>query len=505
MKKSFKKRLSHNLVNLSIVLMISFLLFLLQGTGLITTKAWAKKIDTGNLYEHLKNVSAPYKGQSISVYLTEAIPPNAPIIKLSGEFTEATEITVKFIRVPYPASFERFLEALQTGSGDVVDLEGLWSMGYESYTEALNSFLKSDLLYSGYNFDDFFKRGAIEHFTVPDTGKIYAIPTFASLPLFWYVPKYFQDAGLVDNAGNPCLPNSMRDYYDFAKKLTRDTDGDGKPEVWGSILSGARTGIFDEICSFYWSSGGEIVDERLHPSFDNQTMVNILSYYQKIWKEGYAHPDSPICEVGPVCSALAKRTVAFGWNWSIFASYTMSPLGIKEDPHDPMTLKAVPFPVFNPDVRRNLRFCSFGLAISKFSSAKEAAFLFVQWATSPEIQHMIAQDYYTPDPPRKSIYDDPEVMKLYPHYPYMKEALEKRTKAIPRIKEWVYMDEIIAVPFQRCMLGEMLPEMAARRAAKDMEKELEAKGYYRGNKIYPDWRTGRGMRKIKKVDKKDIK
>jgi ABC-type glycerol-3-phosphate transport system substrate-binding protein len=72
--------------------------------------------------------------------------------------------------------------------------------------------------------------------------------------------------------------------YEFAKKLTKDTNADGKVDEWGTILSGARTGIHDEVNTYYWASttGAETFDNKLMPIFDNPDYVATLQMYQKI-------------------------------------------------------------------------------------------------------------------------------------------------------------------------------------------------------------------------------
>jgi len=283
-------------------------------------------INTKKLYSFLQEVSEPFRGQTITVYITAQIPPHDTIIELTSQFTHATGIEVKFIQTQYPLSLDRFLDALKSGTADVIDQEGMWRAAYEPLLEDLRDF--KHLEYPGYNIDDFFDLGGIEGFITED-GKISGFPQFASIPLFNYIPQYFIDAGLVDENGEPRIPSNLDEYYEFAKKMTIDTDGDGEIDVWGTILSGARTGIHDEINTYYWASTpqAETFNEKLQPVFNNPDYVKILETYSKIWTEGYAHPDSPITEVGPAIVALNKKEVAFAWHWSLFLPFTMDPLG----------------------------------------------------------------------------------------------------------------------------------------------------------------------------------
>jgi len=446
-------------------------------------------IDTEALYAHLEEAAEPYRGESIEVFISEGLPPYGPTQELTEEFEEATGIEVNYTRVPYPETFNRYIQALDHEEADVIDQEAKWVAAYEPYMVDLEEeFMDSPLLYENYDLDDFFYEGGLELFTDPETGKLFGLPNHVFAPGFYYIPQYFKDAGLVDDDGEPKIPSSFEEYYEFAKKLTEETE-DG---VWGTILSGSRTGIPDEIMTYYWASnGGEYFTEQMEPAIDNENMVEILDLYGKIWQEGYAHPDSPDTEVGEVINAVSNKEVAFGYNWTTYAKAAIGPLGVEADPDDPMTPRVIPFPQLDPDAREWLRESSFGYGVSKDSDNKEAAFLYVQWATSPEIQHRIARDFYIPDPARRSIYEDPYVTELYSHHPLMTEAIENHVKRVPYIPEWQWVDDTTSVFKHQAMQGELSPEEAAEQAAEALREEMEAEGYLGEGQTYPDYMTGR--------------
>jgi len=64
--------------------------------------------------------------------------------------------------------------------------------------------------------------------------ELYAVPWAARPKLLLYNRAAFREGGLPDDKP----PQTWREFVDTAKKLTRDTDGDGKADVYGLALAG---------------------------------------------------------------------------------------------------------------------------------------------------------------------------------------------------------------------------------------------------------------------------
>jgi len=440
-------------------------------------------VDTTELYAHLEEAAQPYVGEEISVYLSEGIPPQGALRELVGDFEENTGIEVDLNMIPYPDTYDRYIAALKEDRADVIDQESKWSAGYEPHLADLREYMEEPLLYENYDMDDFIQAGGLELFIHPESEELFGLPMFVHAPGLYYIPEHFENAGLVDEEGEPELPSTLEEYYEYAEQMTDEDAG-----VWGTILSGARTGIPDEIMTYYWASGGgAYFNEYLEPDIDNSLMVEVLDIYNDIYEDGYAHPDSPETEVGPVIDAMQNNEAAFGFNWTIFAGATMDPMA---DPDDLSNPRVVPFPRLSDDADHWLRQSAFGLGISEDSEHKEAAALFIQWATSPEIQRIIAQDYHIPDPARVSLLNDPYVSEMYPHHQYMEEALENYVRKTPFIPEWQQVDDTTAIFKQRAMVGELSAEEAAEQAAEALREQMEAEGYLDEGRTYPDHMIG---------------
>ncbi len=72
-------------------------------------------------------------------------------------------------------------------------------------------------------------------------GVQYALPLDTHPQGMYYNTKLFKDAGIVDAAGNAKPPTNLAEFLDDARKLTKDTDGDGRPDQWGFVYTFWRT------------------------------------------------------------------------------------------------------------------------------------------------------------------------------------------------------------------------------------------------------------------------
>jgi len=83
-------------------------------------------------------------------------------------------------------------------------------------------------------------------------GKQYLMPLQMVILYMYYRVDMFKELGLS-------VPKTREEFLDVAKKLTRDTNGDGTPDVYGFGLRGARGG-HDWWGTFVLSSGAKFFD-----------------------------------------------------------------------------------------------------------------------------------------------------------------------------------------------------------------------------------------------------
>ena len=85
-------------------------------------------------------------------------------------------------------------------------------------------------------------------------GKVHAMPGDYMTMVLFYNTEIFKAAGLDPNKP----PKTWDEFLDYAKKLTRDTNGDGKIDQWGFGSVGAKSPGFSlRFGPFLWSFGGD--------------------------------------------------------------------------------------------------------------------------------------------------------------------------------------------------------------------------------------------------------
>jgi len=89
-------------------------------------------------------------------------------------------------------------------------------------------------------------------------GTQYCLPQNASSLAVYYNRKLFRDAGVAE----PAADWTFADLLAAAKKLRRDTDGDGKTDIWGVAIEPTLI----RLAPFIWGMKGALVDDLNRPS-----------------------------------------------------------------------------------------------------------------------------------------------------------------------------------------------------------------------------------------------
>jgi multiple sugar transport system substrate-binding protein len=111
------------------------------------------------------------------------------------------------------------------------------------------------------------------------TNSVYVMPWNTQVLYVYYRPSMFKAAGVT-------VPKTYQEFLDACKKLTRDTNGDGKTDVYGFGMRGAKGGQ-EPWGSFIWARGGDFTD------FTNPKAVAGMQDFIDLYKKGYTPPTAP--------------------------------------------------------------------------------------------------------------------------------------------------------------------------------------------------------------------
>jgi multiple sugar transport system substrate-binding protein len=81
-------------------------------------------------------------------------------------------------------------------------------------------------------------------------GKHYGLPLDIWLLGMYTNRRLLREAGLVDARGEPKPPQTRQEFLDAARRLTRDTNGDGTPDQWGFVFTNLDSNVYTVMRQF---------------------------------------------------------------------------------------------------------------------------------------------------------------------------------------------------------------------------------------------------------------
>lgn len=113
-----------------------------------------------------------------------------------------------------------------------------------------------------------------------DDSKIYVMPWNIQVLYVYYRPSIFKAAGIED------VPKTYEEFLEDIKKCTMDTNGDGKTDVYGFGMRGAKGGQ-EPWGSFIYGEGGSFED------LTSDASVQGMQDFIDVYKNGYAPESAP--------------------------------------------------------------------------------------------------------------------------------------------------------------------------------------------------------------------
>jgi len=170
------------------------------------------------------------------------------------KFTEETGITVEMYNLAYAARREKMLLDFSTHAGryDVVPIDGgIWMAEMHPFLEPLDKYIERD----NYDMDDFIP-SLVKEMSIPyPEGDIYALPTRFGAWITHYRKDLFEEAGLE-------APTNITNFLEAAKSLTKDLNGDGVIDQYGTALAGLQGNfLVAQWVPFLWNFGAELWNE----------------------------------------------------------------------------------------------------------------------------------------------------------------------------------------------------------------------------------------------------
>ncbi|WP_158102442.1 ABC transporter substrate-binding protein [Streptomyces africanus] len=215
------------------------------------------------------------------------------------KFTERTGIRVNLEVIPFTDLLNRILTATTSGKGpDVINLGNSWAPSLQA-TGALVEW--DDAMMA--------RLGGAKRFTpvsLQTGGAEGTTPT--SVPLYSKVYQLYYNKKLFERAGITKPPATWKDFVTTARKLTKDTDGDGRTDQWGLGVRGQAGTIAVHYAYILGSARGAEFFAGDKPAFDSPAAVKgIEQYLSWMGKDKIVNPsDAENADWADVYEAFAE-------------------------------------------------------------------------------------------------------------------------------------------------------------------------------------------------------
>jgi len=156
---------------------------------------------------------------------------------IAEKFEEETGNTVNFIEVPYAEVYDKLSAEMASGgsSYDVATIDVIWIPAFAQFAEPLDDLFTDDVI------NDIFPS------LVADAqleGKYVGMPAWANAEILFYQKSLFEDPEEQANFEAEYeydlkVPENWDEFIDVAKFFTRDNDGDGEIDLYGTDVKGA--------------------------------------------------------------------------------------------------------------------------------------------------------------------------------------------------------------------------------------------------------------------------
>jgi multiple sugar transport system substrate-binding protein len=405
----------------------------------------------------LEEAAKPYSGTTIR-FITETTPPSYWIEEVLPEFEQATGIKVIVERQAHPHLEEKALMDFAAGTGiyDVFNFDYSWTGKYvkAGYIVPLEPFMNSELADPSNDLSDFYPR--MWEGTMWE-GKVYGYPFDSVIEYLFWNKKIFDDYGV------PGPPKTPDEWMDAMQKLNHP------PKLYGTGMQAKRhLSIVCEWLNLLWAFDGALWDDSYNVTLNNANGIKATEFYKKM--ADYAPPGVTTWTWDDVNTALQQGRVAQAIQWD--ENY-----GSMEDPEESLVvgqMRYAPVPTARADGKPVSHYGGSSLGIPTSSKNKEAAFLFIQWATSYDIQ--LRGVGKGSSPTRRSIYQIPELREKYPSF-VATDAAAETTFWRPRIPEWDGMVEVLALELNSVIAGAKDVKEALDASAAEIDKILQEGGY----------------------------
>lgn len=291
-------------------------------------------------------------------------------------------------------------------------------------------------------------------------GNLYGIPYDAACSMIFYNKNHFDEAGLDYPPRDPKVWTREL-FFEYAKKLTKDKDGDGKTDQWGFII---MPSWFDTQ-NWLWCEGANLLNEdKTKVAFDQHPAVDVFQWKADLrLKHRVAPPAATAQAMGnEAMFAAGIGSMILCETWDIPKFENARKAGKIE-------YGQTYLPSGRAGSMQRATFDSWG--ITKNAKDFEVCWDFATWMSSAEggQPYMVGEATFAP-PNKKVAYNQYLKQDVYWDPSLILDILENRS----RLSEISLQGAAFWDAMNRVTAGIWLGEKTAEQAAKDAHKIVDA-------------------------------
>ncbi len=423
--------------------------------GLMKAYGETEGKDGGTSAYRFGKLSREWAGRTLNVSLVAEARADG-IKSLANEFTNATGVKVNVNIYPYPTLQERQFTAVnqKTGRTDIVHADCVWMGQYagQGWLHPVTEFVKQtdpQVL----DLQDFIPKCLEEECMWENT--LYGLPFITAVMTLFYRKDILEKHGAKP-------PETWEELRETAKKLHAEESKNG---VSGLTMIAKRSSSL--VCTHldvFGCMGGYYYDSGFHPQMDSPEAITSVEFLKSLL---------PFCNDGVLAQDYDEAAAFFRQGRAAMNIHwqNAAPLFVGENSQitDTVAITKMPGVTKEGGIKRSPCIGGWNLGIVEDSKNKEAAWEFIVWATSKDLEKRLAK-YGTGA--RFSTLGDPELGKRFIEYNATMEGL-KEAAGRPRIPEWVEMQDLLAAEISNVLTGQSSAKDAMANANRAFQGVLK--------------------------------
>jgi multiple sugar transport system substrate-binding protein len=365
------------------------------------------------------------------------------IENITAEFEAANPtIDVELDFVAYEALHDKIVTAAtsQAGTYDVVLMDCIWPAEFAAaqfildVTDRIPEDVKSDIW-----------PGALEAVTYQ--GKLYGMPWLNDVLYLYYNKDMLQEAGF----------DAPPKTWEEAREMGMAAKEQGLVEYPFIEYFQQDEGLTIAYAYYLFAFGGEFFNEDNTPAFNSPEGQAALQYLVDGMNDGFYNPASLESTYEEVRRTFSQGNSLFAVNWAY-------QLNLANDPAESQIVGAAIVDLMPGQVETSATINGgMGLAVMADSENPEAAWDYIQYLASKDVQKRYAQNAL---PVWKSLFDDPELQEMQPEVAKEQNFIEVSKKQYeylrnrPIVPFYSETSEIVAREVQAALTGVKSVEQA---------------------------------------------